>query len=80
MSLLNAIRQFAGPTPLTKSNVNDDHSRHFPTANILEYKGLECKNVTLVLYCEGFFDTFELYIGMSRAIQSLSILILDKNE
>lgn len=79
MPLLNGIRQFAGPRPLTKENVNEDFSSVLPTANILEFKGLESRHVFLVLYCESFFNTFELYIGMSRAIQSLSILILDKN-
>ena len=80
MPLLNGIRQFAGPRPLTKENVNEDFSSVLPTANILEFKGLESRHVILALYCESFFNTFELYIGMSRAIQSLSILILDKND
>lgn len=80
MPLLNGIRQFAGPRPLTRENINDDFSTVLPTANILEFKGLESRHVILALYCESFFNTFELYIGMSRAIQSLSILILDKND
>jgi len=79
MPLLNGIRQFAGPRPLIKENINDDFSTVLPTANILEYKGLESRHVILALYCESFFNTFELYIGMSRAIQSLSLLILDNN-
>ena len=80
MPLLNGIRQFAGTSPLTKDNINEDFANRFPTANILEYKGLESRNVTLLLYCKGYFDTFELYIGMTRAIQSLTVLILDSHE
>ena len=80
MPLLNGIRQFAGPRPLTKENINDDFSEVLPTANILEFKGLESRHIILAVYCESFFNTFELYIGMSRTIQSLSILILDKHD
>lgn len=79
MPLQNGIRQFAGPKPLTKENINEDFYAALPTANILEYKGLESRHVILALYCESFFNTFELYIGMSRAIQSLTILILDNH-
>lgn len=79
MSLLNGIRLFAGPRPLTKENINDDFSAELPTASILEYKGLESRHVILALCCESYFNTFELYIGMSRAIQSLTILILDSH-
>ena len=79
MPLLNGIRQFAGPRPLTKENINEDFSEVLPTANILEFKGLESRHVVLAVHCESYSNTFELYIGMSRAIQSLSILILDKH-
>lgn len=50
---------------------------------ILKYKGLENKNVILVIpgkKSEGTWDTFlfELYIGMTRAIMNLKIIVLDE--
>lgn len=44
---------------------------------ILSYKGLEKKHVILVMNNRDPLDKFELYVGMSRAIYDLEILLLD---
>ena len=41
------------------------------------YKGLENHHVILALKKEDYFKCFELYIGMTRAIVSLKLLILE---
>lgn len=46
---------------------------------ILSYKGLETKHVVLVLNNREEIDKFELYVGMTRAMFDLEILLLDKN-
>lgn len=45
--------------------------------SILAYKGLENKHIILLVNNRNEFDRFELYIGMTRAIYDLEILILD---
>ena len=44
---------------------------------ILSYKGLETKHVILVIDNKKTIDKFELYIGMTRAMYDLEILLLD---
>lgn len=44
---------------------------------ILSYKGLETKHVILILNNRESIDKFELYVGMTRAIFDLEILLLD---
>jgi DNA helicase IV len=43
---------------------------------ILAYKGLENKHITLLMNSRNELDRFELYVGMTRAIFDLEILIL----
>ena len=45
--------------------------------SILSYKGLESKHVILILNGRKKMNTFELYVGMTRAIVDLQILILE---
>lgn len=47
-----------------------------PYTSILTYKGLESKHVILVVNGRKEIDTYELYIGMTRAIMDIQILIL----
>lgn len=63
---------------LTPENVQKDEDRLCLTS-ILTYKGLETKHVILILNNQESIDKFELYVGMTRAMFDLELLILDKN-
>ncbi len=63
--------------PLTENNINLSMANKLPWTSILRYKGLERNKVILAIKCEDFFNCFELFIGMSRTIMSLELLILD---
>lgn len=66
-----------GATRLNKDNINTLGDKTCPWTSILRYKGLECNNVILVVKNEEELNYFELYIGMTRAVVSVEILILD---
>ena len=66
-----------GTTRITKENINTLGEKTFAWTSILRYKGLECNNVILVIKNEEDLNYFELYIGMTRAVVSVEILILD---
>ena len=51
-------------------------TNELPFTSMLAFKGLESKHVILVVNGRANIDTFELYIGMTRAIIDLQILIL----
>lgn len=61
---------------LTEDNVCY-HENLLQFTSILAYKGLEQKHVILLLSSKENIDKFELYIGMSRAIFDLELLIID---
>lgn len=63
--------------PLTENNINTSMANKLPWTSILRYKGLERNRVILAIKCEDYFNCFELFIGMSRTIMSLELLILD---
>ena len=63
-------------TPLDKTNVNKDNSSKFMSTTMLKYKGLECKHVILVVKPDQCFDNYELFVGMSRAIMDLKIILI----
>ena len=44
---------------------------------MLKFKGLERKWVHLLVKTEDYFDCYELFVGMSRAIMQLNIILLD---
>ena len=62
---------------LKPENVRYEEDRLCLTT-ILSYKGLETKHVLLVLNNREEIDKFELYVGMTRAMFDLEILLLDK--
>lgn len=62
---------------LTTDNINTEWDENLQFTSILTYKGLENHHIILALKKEDYFKCFELYIGMSRAIVSLELLILD---
>ena len=82
MRLLGGITA-TGVKLLNEDNVCSVKDRLYCTT-MLKYKGLECKRVILVIEeSEDFFDAvgkFELYVGMTRAIAELRILVLNEVE
>lgn len=75
-SLYDRIATSIGITELTESNVNVN-LKGMPFTSILKYKGLESKHVIIVLNRRTYIDSYELYIGMTRAIIDLTILIME---
>lgn len=62
---------------LTTDNINTEWDENLQFTSILSYKGLENHHIILALKKEDYLKCFELYIGMSRAIVSLELLILE---
>lgn len=62
---------------LKPDNVRFEENR-LSLTTILSYKGLETKHVILVLNNREEIDKFELYVGMTRAMFDLEILLLDR--
>ena len=62
---------------LKPDNIRFEEER-LSLTTILSYKGLETKHVILVLNNREEIDKFELYVGMTRAMFDLEILLLDK--
>lgn len=73
--LYDRIATIDGIKELTVKNVCTE-TNDLPFTSILSYKGLESKHVILVINGRAPIDAFELYIGMTRAIIDLQILIL----
>ena len=73
--LYDRIATMEGIKELTPKNICQDTSE-IPFTSMLAYKGLECKHVLLVINGRTEISTFELYIGMTRAIIDLQLLVL----
>lgn len=73
--LYDRIATIDGIRELTPENICTD-TDELSITSILSYKGLECKHVILIINNRIEVDTFELYIGMTRAIIDLQILVL----
>lgn len=73
--LYERIATIDGIKELTAKNICQDTSE-IPYTSILAYKGLECKHVILVINGRSEISTFELYVGMTRAIMDLQLLVL----
>ena len=69
------IATIDGIKELNVCNICSD-TGELPFTSILSYKGLESKHVILVINGRQEVDQLELYIGMTRAIIDLQILIL----
>ena len=74
-NLYDRIATIDGVKELTPKNVCTE-TNDLAFTSILTYKGLECKHVTLVINGRKPINKFELYIGMTRAIIDVQILIL----
>ena len=61
---------------LSESNVTDN-SNKLRYTSILKFKGLEKENVFLVVTTPCDQNKYELYVGVTRAISNIEILIVD---
>ena len=73
--LYDRIATVEGIKELTPRNICQDTSE-IPFTSMLAYKGLECKHVILVINGRVDINTFELYVGMTRAIMDIQLLVL----
>ena len=73
--LYDRIATMEGIKELNTNNICFNTSE-IPYTSILSYKGLECKHVVLIINSRVNINTFELYVGMTRAIIDLQLLIL----
>lgn len=62
---------------LTEQTIGDN-SNKLRYTSILKYKGLEKDNVILIINRPGHQNKYELYIGVTRAISHLEILVINK--
>jgi len=62
---------------LTEKNIGDT-SNKLRFTSILRYKGLEKENVILIVRNPSHLNKYELYIGVTRAISNLEILVMNK--
>lgn len=74
-SLYDRIATLENIKELTPNNFCYD-TYDLPYTSILTYKGLESKHVVLVVNGRKEIDAYELYIGLTRAIMDIQILIL----
>jgi len=73
--LYDRIATIEGVKELSPKNICQDTSE-IPFTSMLAYKGLECKHVILVINGRTEINTLELYVGMTRAIMDLQLLVL----
>ena len=73
--LYDRIATIEGIKELTARNICQDTSE-IAFTSMLAYKGLECKHVILIINGRTTISTFELYVGMTRAIMDLQLLVL----
>jgi len=62
---------------INEDNITSINNKRLPFTTILKYKGLESKYVFLMVNKSTLKENYELYIGMSRAVINLQILILE---
>ena len=62
---------------LTTTNINRSNEDSLMRTTMLKFKRLERKWVHLLVKTEDYFDCYELFVGMSRAIMQLNIILLD---
>jgi DNA helicase IV len=73
--LYDRIATIEGIKELSPKNICLDTSE-IPFTSMLAFKGLECKHVILVINGRTDINILELYIGMTRAIMDLQLLVL----
>jgi hypothetical protein len=70
--------------PLSEKTIERKSKESLAFTTILKYKGLEDNNIILVIpysKIKSSWDNFlfEIYVGMTRAIMNLDIIILKEN-
>jgi KaiC/GvpD/RAD55 family RecA-like ATPase len=73
--LYDRIATIEGIKELSPKNICQD-TFEIPFTSMLAYKGLECKHVILIINGRAEISTLELYVGMTRAIMDLQLLVL----
>ena len=73
--LYDRIATIEGIKELSSKNICQE-TPEIPFTSMLAYKGLECKHVILVINGRTEISTLELYVGMTRAIMDLQLLVL----
>ena len=76
-AVYNAVKFNPGLKELTEENIVRQDDR-LPLSRILKFKGLEKKHVVLVVNATTYINSYELYIGMTRAMIDVEMLILEK--
>ena len=61
---------------LTETNVGDTANK-LRYSSILKFKGLEKKNVFLVISKPSELNKYEIFVGITRAILNVEIIIVD---
>lgn len=74
ISLYDSISLIKDVMEIDESNICS-HRDALKFTTMLSYKGLESKNVILLVDEQKGINPYELYVGMTRAIMSLQILI-----
>jgi hypothetical protein len=75
-TVYNAVRFNPGLKELTEENIVVQDDR-LPFSSILKFKGLEKRHVVLVVNATTYINSYELYIGMTRAMIDIEMLILE---
>ena len=70
--------------PLSEKTIERKSKESLAYTTILKYKGLEDNNIILVIPYEKIKSSwdnflFEIYVGMTRAIMNLDIIILNED-
>ena len=70
--------------PLTEQTIERKSKNSLAFTSILKYKGLEDSNIILIIpdkIIKSSWDNFlfEIYVGMTRAIMNLDIIILKED-
>ena len=73
--LYDRLATIEGIKELTPRNICQD-TAEIPFTSMLAYKGLECKHVILVINGRVDISSLELYVGMTRAIMDIQLLVL----
>lgn len=75
-SIFQRIAANTNIVELTESNIDQPFNK-IPFTTILKYKGLECANIYIILDARQYIDRYELYIGITRAMESIHLLIIE---
>ena len=71
------LTDMSGVVELKSSNIND-MSNVLKYTSILRYKGLEKSNVFLIIREPSSSNQYELFVGVTRAMKNVEVLIIDE--